>query len=249
MRENRKLRLSQALAREQQEKGRASEAQKWFGEGIRAFQMSGMKRTYTPIDEDGEKLPDEEKLIQHTWQSIVRTLRDYYEEYIDAVATKDYANQVAKADVVLDGRTLVEGAPVPYLLFLEKALTDWRSFISKMPQRDRGQRWQGNTGQWESEPVTQNRTVKQKVPIVLYDATKDHPAQTQLVEKAVLTGHFRTINHSAELTFEEKERLMARVDRLIQAVRSAREEANSTQIDSVTLAAKLFDYIFDMEAS
>lgn len=243
------MRLSQALAREQQEKARAGEAQKWFGEGIRAFQMSGMKRTYTPIDEDGEKLPDEEKRIQHTWQSVIQTMRDYYEGYIDSVATKDYANQVAKADVVIDGKTLVKDAPVPFLLYLEKILTDWRGFLSKMPQRDRGQVWQGTSGQWESEPVTQNRTVKQKVPIVLYEATKDHPAQTQLVEKAVLTGHFRTINHSAELSFEEKERFIRRVDRLMTAVREAREEANSQEIDKVSLANGLLDYIFDVEAS
>lgn len=38
----------------------------------------------------------------------------------DVVATQDFANCQAKADVMVEGRVLIKDAPVTHLLFLEK---------------------------------------------------------------------------------------------------------------------------------
>ena len=49
------------------------------------------------------------------------------------LATQDFANCQAKANVVVDGQTILKEVPVTHLLFLEKQLVDLRTFIDGLP--------------------------------------------------------------------------------------------------------------------
>jgi hypothetical protein len=100
------LNLSQALAREAQEKDRAAEGAKWYTTGIRSMVMDGFRRTYEPVDDDGEPLAPEEKLVQDNWYHVMQQLIGYHAPYIDAVATKDFGNLMATADLEIGPSTV-----------------------------------------------------------------------------------------------------------------------------------------------
>ena len=240
-----KLKLNQALAEEALQRTRRDEGHKWFTAGIRSMVMDGARKVYTPNDEDGEQLPPDEKIVQDTGPAVLRQLVDYYIPYMDAVATKDFGNVEARADVILDGKTVLAGAPVPHLLFVEKMLGEWRGYINAMPQRDRAKRWERQEGDiWETDAVTQNRSIKAQLPVEVSPATKEHKAQVMVMEKANFVGTYQTVHTSGAYSQEEKETLLHRIDALLGAVRRAREQANTTEIDTRDIAQCLFNNIF-----
>ena len=119
-------------------------------------------------------------------------------ELFDITATKDWANCSARATVVVDGKPLLEDVPATYLLFLEKQLSDLRTFIDKMVELDAGEDWleDPSTGMYRTEAIKTQRTKKVQRPIVLYDATEHHPAQTQLITEDVVAGYWNTVKYS-----------------------------------------------------
>jgi hypothetical protein len=84
--------------------------------------LSGISRTYQPKDEEGEQLPAESTRVQLKAEEVLRQTAANLTRLFDVTATKDWANCEARADVVVDGRTLVAGVPVSYLLFLTKVI-------------------------------------------------------------------------------------------------------------------------------
>ena len=98
--------------------------------------LNGLVRTYQPRDDGGEPQPDERKQVQVKVNDLIRKVSADLAEMFDVVATQDWANCQAKADVVVDGRKVVEGAPVTHLLFLEKQLVDLRTFVDSLPVLD-----------------------------------------------------------------------------------------------------------------
>src|ERR1700676_3808384 len=79
--------------------------------------LSGLVRTYQPRDENGEPQPDERKQIQVKINELIPKVTAALAEMFDVVATQDAANCQAKADIVVDARTLLSGVPVTHLLF------------------------------------------------------------------------------------------------------------------------------------
>lgn len=240
-----KIKLNQALAAEGQYKARAAEAVKWYTGGIRSFVMNGFIRSYEPRHEEGDQVKPEESLVQATASGVMTEMVRYYAPFVDAVGTKDYGNIIAKVDVVVDGAVICERASVPFLLFLEKTIGEFRQFINALPQRDRARRWEG-AGPVKDSPVEEKlRTVKTQVPIELAPATKEHKAQVQLVSKDGWIGTWQTVHKSGAASQEEKEALLGRCDKLLHAVRAARELANTTEVETVEVAGRLFGYLFE----
>lgn len=243
------MKINQVLAIESHERTRMMEAHRWFTQGIRSLVMDGHMRTYIPKDEDGEVLHPDAKLIETTVHEVVGQLVSYYVPWMDAVASKDFGNVVATASVELDGESLVVDAPVPLLLFLEKTLTEWRGYINSLPSRDQQYHWlESDTPHvYRTEPVSKNRNIKEQVPLELSPATKEHPAQVKLVEKAVFKGTWSEVQLTGKVSLAQKERWLARCDRLIAAVRTAREGANTTEIAQADLASDLFRFVFETD--
>lgn len=83
--------------------------------------LAGISRTYQPKDEEGEQLPPESTRVQVKTEDVLRRTAAVLTRLFDITATKDWANCAAKADIVVDGRTLLTDVPVSYLLFLESS--------------------------------------------------------------------------------------------------------------------------------
>lgn len=210
--------------------------------------FNGFGKTYEKRDDDGEDLPPERKQVQFEVDSQLRAMTDALSELFQVEARKDWTNQVAVADVVVDGKTVVAGAPVSFLLFLEKQLTDMRTFVGELPVLDPAEDWtlDVNSGLYKTDATKTHRTKKVQRPIVLYDATTEHPAQTQLITEDVLAGFWSQVKYSGAMPRPRKQAVAARVEALLQAVKKAREAANMwEETSSPDVGAAVFDYVFN----
>lgn len=206
----------------------------------------GFSKSYEPKEEGGEQFPPEQKKVLMRSDDVLSEIRKLFTEFLDITATKDFANVSAKADVAIGGNVIIKDAPVPYLLFLEKQLTDLRTFVDKMPTLDESDDWRKDdaSGLYRTEPTKTHRTAKVQEAIVLYDATDKHPAQTQLITKDVIVGYWNQVKQSGAITRGEKRRLLERIESVLSAVKSAREEANSVEAQDKKVGDAVFDYIF-----
>lgn len=120
----------------------------------------------------------------------------------DVTATKDWANRTAAADVVVDGTVLLPQVPVPYLLFLEKQLTDLHTFVRKLPVLDASEAWNldPSTDAWKTDPVRTIRTKKVPRNHVKAEATEKHPAQVEVYYEDVPVGYWTTVKFSGALS-------------------------------------------------
>ena len=208
--------------------------------------MNGFHKAYQPRDEEGETYPPESQKVQHNAAEVFERVATILTELFDITATKDWANCHAKADVVVDGQVLLKDVPATYILFLDKQLSDLMKFVSSICELDPGVDWRADpaTGQYRTEPQATQRTKKVQRPIVLYDATEHHPAQTQLITEDVIAGQWVTIKHSGALPAPRKKLLLARIERLSNAVKYAREQANAIEAPDQKLAKDVFAYLF-----
>jgi hypothetical protein len=209
--------------------------------------LSGIVRTYQPRDEDGEPLPDERKMVQLKVNELIRTVARDLAEMFDVVATQDLANCQAKADVVVDGRTLLSAVPVTHLLFLEKQLVDLRTFVDSLPVLDTAEDWEykPETDCFVSRPSKSHRTKKVPRNHVKYEATKEHPAQVEMYMEDVWVGTWTTTRFSGAIPAAGKNAMLDRVRKLLDAVKSAREEANNLEVKPQKVAAALLPYVFE----
>jgi hypothetical protein len=208
--------------------------------------FNGFGKTYKPVNEDSESLPSERKRVQFETKDVLRSIERLHTELFDVTARKDWTNCDAKANVVVDDNVLIYQVPVPYLLFLEKQLTDLRTFIGAIPVLDEGEAWtkDPNSGLFKTEVVSTHRTKKVQKPIVLYPATEQHPAQTQIITEDVIAGFWEQVKHSGAMPKPEKEALSERVEKLLQAVKQAREEANTRdEVAAPSVGSAVYGYL------
>jgi hypothetical protein len=240
-------RLNQIIA---VEKGVKSRSFQELTEAHQALQkpslLAGIARTYRPKDEEGEVLPPESTRVQIKADQIIRETVAVLTKLFDVTATKDWANCRAKADIVVDGRVLLADAPATYLLFVEKQLVDLHTFVKKLPVLDASESWNFDASAdcWATEPVQSVRTKKIPRNHVKAEATEKHPAQVEVYYEDVSVGYWRTVKFSGALPAQRVNELLSRVEKLQQAVKFAREEANNLEIEDQQIGARLFEYLF-----
>jgi hypothetical protein len=240
-------RLNQIVAVEKGIKSRsAQELTEAHGALQKPAALSGISRTYRPKDEEGEQLPPESTKVQVKSEEIIARIAEILTRLFDVTATKDWANCVAKATVVVEGQPLLEDVPVSYLLFLEKQLADLHSFVRKLPVLDSAESWEYDASAdcWATEPVQTVRTKKIPRNHVKAEATDKHPAQVEVYYEDVVVGYWRTTKFSGALAAKRVNELVERVEKLQHAVKFAREEANHTEITQQKTGKKVFDYLF-----
>jgi hypothetical protein len=241
------MKLNQVIAIE---KGTKSRALQELTEAHQTLQkpalLAGISRTYRPRDEEGEQFPPESTRVQVKAEDVIRKTTDELTKLFDVVATKDWANCTAKADVVVNGVILLSQVPATYLLFLEKQLVDLHTFIKKLPVLDASELWSfdSSADSWATEPIQTTKTKKIPRNHVKAEATEKHPAQVEVYYEDVLVGNWRTIKFSGALPAQRINELLNRVELLQEAVKFAREEANSLDVSEQKVGAKILNYLF-----
>lgn len=243
------LKLAQVLAIEKGEKNKANRAITDLHRKSEVEKLySGRTRTYSPANEDGERLPDERQLVQNNATDILKEASDLWTNIWDITATKDWTNAgAARADIKLGDTVLVPQVPVSWLLYLEKELNDVETFIRKIPILDSSEEWTWSAANncFASPQTWQNRTKKIPRNHVKAEATDKHPAQVEVYQEDVVIGRFNNINYSGALPAAKKEALLERIRVLRSAVLFAREEANGVTAEKKNIGDTLLQYILE----
>lgn len=208
--------------------------------------MSGIARTYQPKDDEGDALPPESTRVQFTARDVLHDVGKDLSRMFDVQMTLDVANTEARADVEIDGETLIHDVPVSFLLFLEKQLIDIQTLVAKLPVLDPATAWtfSATAGNYASEPVQTTRT--QKVPRnhLVAAATEKHAAQVQVYHEDIIVGTWTTTRFSGALPATEVRAMSERVTKLREAVKMAREKANSIDVADWTPGPAILTYLF-----
>jgi hypothetical protein len=210
--------------------------------------LTGISRTYQPRDEEGDTLTPENERVQRNVEEILDGVGKGLTRLFDVTLTKEASNTKATADVVVDGETLLSDVPVTYLLFLEKKLTDLKTFVTKLPVLDPSTNWHADAsleeGVWVSDEVKTTRTKKVPRNHVLAAATDKHPAQVQVYHEDVIVGDWTTKKFSGAVPAARRAALIERVNKLSDAVKVARETANGIEVTDRKAGEAVFEYLF-----
>lgn len=166
----------------------------------------------------------------------------------DAYLQKEATNQNAKADIEIDGKTLAADVPATVLLGMETKLAELRAVYEAAPTLAPGPDWKPDIDRGKgvfaaAEPEVTFRTRKTIKPIVMAPATEQHPAQVQAVTEDVAIARIETRHWSGMLTSAQKSELLAHIDKLLRAVKRARQRANNTEVQVKHIGKVLFDFI------
>lgn len=243
------VRLSQIIA---VTGGLGSRATEIFGEADRLLKredlFNGLRRSFETTEVNGQDIvapPPEVKEVQKNVEIVLDTTLSSIAEWMDACLTRDLGNTVAKASVILDGETLIESAPVPFLLFLADQLGHVRKMLSNVPTLSPDKTWTENTTNnvWESGESYTNSYKTVKKPLVLYPATDKHPAQVAVADEEQYQGRKVTQHQSSAIPAVRKSVLLRRIERLQDAVKQAIQEANATSVEQQKVGHDLFAWI------
>ena len=207
--------------------------------------FGGIEKSYKPRDDAGDKLPTESTKVQQTTEALLDAAANALIRLFDLRYTKDVANRVAKADLVVDGVTLQTDVPVTFLLTLEDKLTHLRTFVTHLPVLDPAETWEhdGASGVWKSKPIEATRTQKVPKTVEKAPATDKHPAQVELYMADVIVGDYTTYRFSGRTSKERQDHLLVQIDKLIRGAKFAREAANNIEIEELEIGKTLLDFI------
>jgi len=214
-------------------------------QSVKPALYAGQIRTYAPRDDEGEQRPSESQKVQLKATDVLAEFAEQLSRHWDLALWRDQGNTQARADVVVDGVALLTDVPATFLLFLEKQLNDWRTAITKLPTLAPDQTWSldGATGLFRSEAIKSVSTKKTLRNHLLAKATDKHAEQVKTYEEDVPVGDWTTIKLSGALTVTRQRELVDRLDKLADAVKTAREQANLTEVEEPKVAETLFDYL------
>jgi hypothetical protein len=208
--------------------------------------LAGRSRTYKPLEDGGTELPPESQRVQLRTTEVLADVRTALTRLFDITLTKDVANATATAPIVVDGQTVAADVPVSYLLWLEKRLVELADLVKRLPVLDPVASWQydDNADVYRTEPVRTLRTRKVPRNHVLAEATKEHPAQVQVFTEDVPEGTWTTVELSGALPQTRVNDIKGKLAKLTDAVRAAREQANSATITDHEIGDAVFGYLF-----
>lgn len=210
--------------------------------------LVGLARSYTPKEDGGDTLPPENKKLVVRVEDILTQTAKVLTQLFDITATKDAANCNAKADIVLPGEKtpILTDVCVSHLLFLEKQLADLHTVVKKLPTLDPSENWTWSKEQncYLTAPVETVKTKKVPKNHVKAEATDKHPAQVETYHEDVVQGTWKTIKLCGALPAERVASILERVEKLLAAVKTARQTANETEAPPREEGAKIFGYLF-----
>ena len=206
----------------------------------------GLVKRYVPLEEDGEAIPDEERAIAVPLGTDLDAALETFDAGLRAILEKEQTNASGQATAELTVGDISFGKlAATSLLAIEGQLQKLRELYQALPTLDAARRYEIDplTETYATEPEVKFRSVKRPKVIVKYEATKEHPAQTELMNLDIQVGRYETVYYSTRISQGRKNELLRRIDTLLEAVRVARAKANTAEIIKTSVARQLIDYI------
>lgn len=211
--------------------------------------FSGFARVYRPLDDaDTEVLQPEKKVVQLKVDEQLDKAKTKFVETMNVIATQEYANCHAVADIVVGDKVIAKNVPVTYMLFIEKQLDDITTLLNSIPTLPNDVVWhksEHQNGIYVSDQLTTNRTKKVPKAFVKAPATDKHPAQVDVFNEDIIVGHWIKTDMSSAIPQVRKDELLMKVKVLKDAVKMAREAANSIEVKDIKVGNDIISYIFE----
>jgi hypothetical protein len=243
--------MHELLAIESQHKGQAEASRKdlktTFEKKRHLFEE---KRTTFQPNTDAPAVTEHQSDIQSTINDELRWIAGIWTPALDVAYDVAEANTGARSDVVLDnGTILLHDVPATALLELEKRAGEIQELIASVPTLDPAKGFvldaDRKGGIYKAREVTKTRTKKTIVPVVLYAATKEHPAQVKESSEDLPIGLIREQEWSGLITPKTKGEMLERVEELRRAVKKARQRANDFElVGRNKVGEKIFGFVF-----
>jgi hypothetical protein len=178
----------------------------------------------------------EEKPVTTNVYETLEYALDIFGKAEDLQYQKNATNRKAHGTVMWKGQPLLKDMPVDQLLGLEARLTKLRLLYAEVPTLDATKHWSPapniSPHVWQVKyPEDTTKTEKKVVPIVLKDATKEHPAQVQAIQRDDVVGKYTTTKRSGSATALQKADALKRIDELLVEIKQARMRANETSVE------------------
>jgi hypothetical protein len=191
--------------------------------------FAGLFKTYQAKEEDGEQFPAES-------EPLVTTVNEKLDYYLDSLADainhtiiKEETNATATADLIYDEKVIKKDMHATALLSLESKLKGLRPILMAIPTLDPKSNWtlDEKQGYYKTDAIETLKAKKVAKVLVKYQATKEHPAQTEMVHEDVTIGTWTTVKLSGTIPPKVKSEILTRHDKWELAVKDARQRANN----------------------
>jgi len=243
-----KNQLHQLLAVENDRKVQANNI---IEETIKTFMdkhehFDGIIKLYESYNDADQKIPPETKEIVTTVKEKLSYSQQAISKGIDAQISKEETNAGGnvKAELKVDKISFGDLSATS-LLALEQNLIKIRNMYKTIPTLDLTKKWNLKDGINETEKEIKYRTEKKIEKIIKYEATKEHPAQVDLITVDKQVGEYQTVYKSGKISTYQKSKLLERIDILIDAIKTARSKANESEVKQMEIGDKIFQYIND----
>lgn len=198
------------------------------------FLESATRIEYFNADDAGLNTQESKAMVTTVFDKLEYT-SNALARYFDAYYVKEKTNQTAVADVLVDGKAVFTGVPATVLLGMETKLKELRGVYDKAPTLQPGPFWEEDKtkqkGVYRSRDAEKRFVTKKTIrPIVLIAPTKEHPAQVEKVMEDLPVASKTVDNWSGMLSPLDKSKLLDNIDKLIRAVKAARQRANTVEV-------------------
>ncbi len=214
--------------------------------------FSEKRVTYVPFKEGEEPVVESQLDLQTTVPGELQWIAPFLVRSLDAAYNVEEANMIARADVIMDDATFIAGVPATALLELEKRMKELQDFVTSIPTLDpaSGFRPDPDKGPYvfKARDETKVRTKKIAKPLELSPATKEHPAQVQLVTEDTAIGKIVTLEWSGLITTAAKGLMLERVEQLARAIKQALSAANSMELpkNGLKIGDTIINFVFGL---
>jgi hypothetical protein len=207
--------------------------------------------TFIPNGEGAEPVREEQLDLQTTVRDELRWITDIWSKALNAAYQIAEANTIARNDVVLeDGRVLLANVPATALLELEKRAEEIRELVAGIPTLDPAKGFTIDAARgayiYQAREDEKTRTKKVQKALVLYEATKEHPAQVKEISVDDPVGKIRTQEWSGLITPAEKADMLNRAEQVKRAIKQARSRANGVEVLAApSVGEQVLSYVFN----
>lgn len=244
--------LHEALAVESTLKGQADKTRTELASTFekRRHLFSEKVVTFKPNDEGAAPVTEEQLDLNSTIPQELAWIKALWAKTLDTSFQIAEANTGARADVMLDdGTVLLKDVPATALLELTKRAAEVHALVAAIPTLDPAKGFSPDpargAGVYKAREETKTRTKKVQRPITLYEATKEHAAQVQLISEDIPIGTVQTQEWSGLLTPAAKSDMLERAEALKRALKQALARANEEPIDtSLKIGATVLGFVF-----
>lgn len=176
--------------------------------------------------------------------------------YFDTLFRKEKTNGIASSDVIVDGVVLMENVPATFLLGMENRLAKLREMYECIPTLPIGVAWEPDPSRGTdvykmTHPEEKMKTAKKFQHQVLVPAMfppeghggQSLPAQIEKWEEVENVGKFTKEVWTGVLPSAKKAAILERIDKLIRAVKQARQRANRADVVTDKIGDTIISFI------